>query len=131
LRQAKECLFRATEFCSNHSRNSLHAWVVDTAVCAYGPAMRGAVQIRPILGGSARVVGKTLLFSILTTLVVLEPLVSFICCFMMFGGIFAAIVFEVSAVGPRFPFLVIFGMSLAFGVLLLLYQVLIALLLKE
>lgn len=93
--------------------------------------MRGAVQSSAFLRGSVRVLGKTLLFPILTTLVLLEPLVSFVCCFMMFGGIFAAIAFEVSAVGPRFPFLVVFGMSLAFGVFLLLYQVLIALLLKE
>jgi hypothetical protein len=89
------------------------------------------VEIRPLLSASARVLGKMLLFPILTILVLLEPVVSFTCCFMALGGIFAAIVFEVSPVGPRFPFLVIFGMSLAFGALLLLYQALIMLLLKD
>ena len=34
----------------------------------------------------------------------------FVCGLMMYGGIFAAIVFEVSAVGPRFPFLFILGL---------------------
>lgn len=89
------------------------------------------MEIRPLLSAFARVLGKMLLFPILTTLLLLEPVVRFICCFMMFGGIFAAIVFEVSAAGPRFPFLAILSMSLAFGAFLLLYQALVALLLRD
>lgn len=95
------------------------------------PSARVVVEIRPLLSASARVLGKMLLFPILTTLVLLEPVVSFVCCFMMFGGIFAAVVFEVSAAGPQFPFLAVFSMSLAFGFFLLLYQALVALLLRS
>jgi len=89
------------------------------------------VKIHPILIAVFRILGKTLLLPILAALVMLEPIVSFLCCFMLFSGMFAAIVFEVSAVGPRFPFLVFFGISLAFGVFLLLYHALIALLLRD
>jgi hypothetical protein len=73
------------------------------------------------------VLGKLLLFPVLTTLVLLEPVISFVCCFLMFGGVFAAIVFEVSAAGSRFPFFVILGMSFGFGAFLLAYQFLISL----
>jgi hypothetical protein len=93
--------------------------------------MRVAILAHPLVCASARVLRKLLLFPILTTLVMLEPVVSFTCCLMMLGGIFAALVFEVSAVGPEFPFLLIAGVSLAFGVFLLLYHLLIALLLKD
>ncbi|QOJ31399.1 MAG: hypothetical protein HRU81_04390 [Gammaproteobacteria bacterium] len=88
------------------------------------------MKIHQVLRTSVRIVAKMLLVPILTTLVLLEPVVSFVCCFMMFGGVFAGILFEVSAVGPRFPFLVILWISLAFGALLILYHALIALLLK-
>lgn len=89
------------------------------------------MKIHPLLGTTARMLGKLLLLPILTTLILLLPIVSFICCFLMFGGMFAAIAFEVSAVGPKFPFLVVFGMSLAFGLFLLLYHALIWMLLRN
>jgi hypothetical protein len=50
---------------------------------------------------------------------------------MMFGGIFAAIVFEVSAVGPRFPFLFMLGLSLSFGVIYMLYQFLLTFVVRD
>jgi hypothetical protein len=36
-------------------------------------------------------------------------------------GLFVAVVFELSAVGPRFPFLAMVGASLALGELLIAY----------
>ena len=88
--------------------------------------MSVVANIHPVLTGSARVLWKVVLFPIAATLLLLEPVVGFVCGVMMFGGIFAAIVFEVSAVGPRFPFLVVLGLSLSFGVIYMLNQFLLA-----
>jgi hypothetical protein len=86
--------------------------------------MNAVANIHPVLSTPARVPVAVALF-------VLAPVVSFVCAVMMFGGIFAAIVFEVSAVGPRFPFLVVLGLSLGFGALFMLYQCLLALLVRD
>lgn len=75
-------------------------------------------------------VGRIGLLLLLPTLALLEPVVRYICCFLMFGGILVAVLFESSAVGPRFPFLVIFGISLAFGATALLYQMLLEMLVR-
>ena len=65
---------------------------------------------------------------ILAVLVLIEPVVRIVCSCALILGIIASVVFELSAVGPRFPFLVMIGASLGFGVFLVLYQGLIALL---
>ena len=67
---------------------------------------------------------------LLLVLGLLEPVVRAICGIAMVMGILVAIVFELSAVGPRFPFLWMIGMSLAFGLVLVLYEGLLGLLLE-
>jgi hypothetical protein len=65
---------------------------------------------------------------VLGALVLIEPVVRIVCSFALILGIIASIVFELSAVGPRFPFLLMFGASLGIGAFLVLYEGLIALL---
>jgi hypothetical protein len=67
---------------------------------------------------------------VLGALVLIEPVVRILCSCALILGIIASVVFELSAVGPRFPFLVMLGASLGFGALLILYEGLIALLAK-
>lgn len=64
-------------------------------------------------------------------MLLLEPIVNVVFGFLMFGGILASIAFEISAVGPRFPFLVMLGISLGFGVVLVLYHFVLALLVRD
>jgi len=61
----------------------------------------------------------------------LKPVVDFICGFMLIGGLFAAIAFELSAVGARFPFLQVAGLALAFGLFAALYQCALMLLVRD
>jgi hypothetical protein len=67
---------------------------------------------------------------VLGALVLIEPVVRIVCSCALILGIIASVVFELSAVGPRFPFLVMLGASLGFGAFLVLYEGLIALLSK-
>lgn len=93
--------------------------------------MNAIADIHPALTTSVRVLWKIVLCPIVVSLLLLEPIVGLVCGVMMFGGIFAAIVFEVSAVGPRFPFLFMLSMSLSFGVIYMLYQFLLAFLVRD
>lgn len=63
---------------------------------------------------------------IAAALLLLEPVVQFVCSFVMVVGIFVAIMFEISAVGPRFPFLQVAGISLSFGLVLMFYYFLLS-----
>jgi hypothetical protein len=67
---------------------------------------------------------------VLGALVLMEPVVRIVCSCALILGVIASVVFELSAVGPRFPFLVMLGASLGFGAFLVLYEGLIALLSK-
>jgi hypothetical protein len=93
--------------------------------------MNAVAHIHPMLTTSARVLWKAAWAPIVAALLLLEPIVGFVCGVMMFGGIFAAIVFEVSAVGSRFPFLFMLGLSLSFGVIYMLYQFLLTLVVRD
>lgn len=64
----------------------------------------------------------------LVVLTLLEPAVRWVCSVAMVLGIFASVVFEISAAGPRFPFLGMMATSLGFGIVLLCYYGLIGLL---
>jgi hypothetical protein len=59
-------------------------------------------------------------------LLALEPLLQFLCGFVVVVGVFVAVMFEISAVGPRFPFLQVTGICLSFGVILVLYYALLS-----
>lgn len=93
--------------------------------------MNAVAHIHPVLVTSARVLWKIVLLPIVAALILLEPIVTFVCGLMMFGGILAAIAFEVSAVGPRFPFLFMLSFSLSFGVIFVLYHFLLVFLVRD
>lgn len=63
-------------------------------------------------------------------LLLLEPLVRFLCASLMFLGILASVAFELSGAGARFPFLGMLAASLGFGMVYVLYSALLPLLLK-
>lgn len=75
---------------------------------------------------AVRVCWNVVRLPIAAALLMIEPLVQFVCGFFMVVGIFVAILFEISAVGPRFPFLQIAGISLGFGLVLMFYYFLLS-----
>jgi len=77
---------------------------------------------------TARLFWNALRIPVLGALVLIAPIVRFVCSCALVLGIIASVVFEVSAVGPRFPFLLMLGASLGFGAFLVLYEGLIAIL---
>jgi hypothetical protein len=64
-------------------------------------------------------------------LLALEPLVGFICGAGLVLGVLASILFEMSAVGPRFPFVKALCTSLSFGVILFLYYAALSLFVED
>jgi hypothetical protein len=93
--------------------------------------MNATPYAHPVLNTFARALLMIVRLPVLAILLLLEPVVNVICSAMVVLGMFAAVAFEVSAVGPRFPFLQMAAISLAFGVLLILYQSAIALLVSD
>lgn len=77
---------------------------------------------------TVRMLGKAVRLPLLGILMLLEPFVRFVFGGAMVLGVFASIAFEISAAGPRFPFLAMLGLSLGFGVALFLYYGLVSLL---
>jgi len=75
----------------------------------------------------ARQVVSRPLFALMT---LLEPIVAKVLSFALVLGVFTSIVFEFSAVGPQFDFLRMLALSLGFGIALVLYHGLLALLLS-
>jgi hypothetical protein len=86
---------------------------------------------RPFLATAVRVLWNAVRLPIAAILLALEPIVGFICGAGLVLGVLAAIIFEFSAVGPRFPFLKVSGISLAFGVILFLYYGLLSLFVED
>jgi hypothetical protein len=68
---------------------------------------------------------------IAAVLLALEPIVGFICGAGLVLGVLASILFEISAVGPRFPFVKALCISLSFGVILFLYYAALSLLVED
>ena len=95
------------------------------------PGMNATPYSHPVLSTLARALLMTVRVPVLALLLLLEPVVNVVCAAMVVLGMFAALAFELSAVGPRFPFLQVAAISLAFGVLLILYQSAIALLVSD
>jgi hypothetical protein len=67
---------------------------------------------------------------ILAALLLCEPIVQFICAAAMVLGVFGAIILQVSAIGAHFPLVGMLAFTVGFGVALILYYGLIALLLE-
>ena len=64
-------------------------------------------------------------------LLALEPIVGFICGAGLVLGVLASILFEISTVGPRFPFVKALCVSLSFGVILFLYYAALSLFVED
>ncbi|MGH8261826.1 MAG: hypothetical protein ACREUG_19275 [Steroidobacteraceae bacterium] len=64
-----------------------------------------------------KVVSLTLIAGLL-----LRPIVDAICGFVLVFGLVTAVAFELSAVGPRFPFLQVACMALEFGLFAAVYH---------
>jgi hypothetical protein len=92
--------------------------------------MSAAPYLHPSVEALARVVTIVRL-PIVAVLLLLEPVVNVVCGAGAVLGFVAALAFEVSAVGPRFPFLPVAALSLSLGALLILYHAAIALLVRD
>lgn len=88
-------------------------------------------EIHPALSASARMAWKVVSFPLIAGLLLLKPVVDVVCGFMLIGGLVAATAFELSAVGPRFPFLQVAGLALAFGLFAVLYQLVLMIIVRD
>jgi hypothetical protein len=86
---------------------------------------------RSPLVAAGRVLWNAIRLPIAGVLLLLEPIVRLICGLGLVLGVLASILFEISAVGPRFPFLKVLGISLSFCVILFLYYGLLSLFVKD
>jgi len=93
--------------------------------------MNAAPYPRPAFNSLARGLLGVVRLSVVAFLLLLEPIVNVVCGVMAVLGLLAAVAFELSAVGPRFPFLQVAAIALVFGVLLILYHSAIALLVRD
>jgi hypothetical protein len=69
--------------------------------------------------------------AVLGVLMLLEPVVRSLFGLAMILGVLVSVIFEFSAVGPRFPFLAMLAASLACGLVLFLYSGLVAWLVRQ
>ena len=90
------------------------------------PAMQIS-QTRSALASAAHLAWRAVRLPLVAVLTLLEPVVRFVFSLAMVLGFVAAIVFELSAAGPRFPFLQMLALSLGFGVALFAYYGLLSL----
>jgi len=88
-------------------------------------------HIHPALGASARMTWKVVSFPLIVGLMLLKPIVDALCSFVLVFGLVAAVAFEISAVGPRFPFLQVAGMALGFGLFAAVYHLVLMLLVED
>jgi hypothetical protein len=86
---------------------------------------------RPFPAGAGRVLWKAIRLPVAGVLLLLEPVVNFICSAGLVLGLIACVIFELSAVAPRFPLLKCLGISLSFGVILFLYYGLVSFFVRD
>jgi hypothetical protein len=86
---------------------------------------------RSFLAGAGRVLWNVIRLPIAIVLIQLEPIVGIICGLGLVLGVLTSILFEISAVGPRFPFLKVLGISLSFGLIFFLYCGLLSLFVED
>lgn len=68
---------------------------------------------------------------IAAVLLALEPIIGFICGAGLVLGVLASFLFEMSAVGQRFPFVKALCISLSFGMILFLYYAALSLFVED
>lgn len=93
--------------------------------------MNAVLDSRPLLNRLARALSTVLRLPIVALLLLFEPVVNVVCGAAAILGVLIAVVFELSAAGPRFPFIQVASISLAFGVILVLYHSVLALLVRD
>lgn len=86
---------------------------------------------RPFLATAVRALWNAVRLPIAAVLLMLEPVVGFICGAGLVLGLITCVIFELSAVAPRFPLLKCLGVSLSFGVILFLYYGLLSLFVED
>jgi len=86
---------------------------------------------RPLLAGTVRILWNAVRLPIAAALLALEPVVGLVCGAGLVLGILASVLFEMSAVGSRFPFAKVLGISLSFGVILFFYYWLLSLFVED
>jgi hypothetical protein len=86
---------------------------------------------RSLLAVAVRVLWNAVRLPIAAALLALEPVIGFVCGTGLVLGILVSVLFEMSAVGPRFPFAKVLGISLSFGVILFLYYGLLSLFVED
>jgi len=84
-----------------------------------------------LLSSAVRELWKAIRLPIAAVVLLLEPIVGFICGLGLMLGVLTSILFEMSAVGPKFPFVKVIGISFAFGVILFLYYGLASIFVKD
>jgi hypothetical protein len=84
-----------------------------------------------LLSALAGALWRAIRLPVVAVLLLIEPAINLVCGFAIFAGVVASVAFEFSAVGPRFPFWFVAGMSVSFAVVLVLYHLLLAFLVGE
>jgi hypothetical protein len=86
---------------------------------------------RSFLLGVGRVLWNVIRLPIMAVLLLLEPVVRFVCSAGFILGILTCIVWELSVAGPRFPLAKVLTISLSFPVILFLYYGLLSLFIRD
>lgn len=89
------------------------------------------ISIHPVVSTTLRVVVKTLLAPIVFGLALLEPILRYLAVLMVFVGVITATIWEMSAVGPTFPFLKFVATSFSGVVIYVLYYWLFSFLIAD
>jgi hypothetical protein len=87
----------------------------------------GASQAPEVLASLARMAWSVVRIPALAFLIVLEPVVGVVLAGLSLFGILVTFLFKWTSVDPRFPFWMMLGISIGFGVMLFLYEGLISL----
>jgi len=90
-------------------------------------AVTGIVSLQSLLIAIIRFAIRVVRLPLVALLALVEPVIRAAFSLAMVLGILAAVVFEISAVGPRFPFQEILTLSLGCGLALIAYYGLLSL----
>ena len=83
---------------------------------------------RSIASGGLRLVWNAVRLPLLAVLVFLAPVVEFVCGGLLLLGLLVSVAFKISAASAHFPFWPMVDLSLGFGLFVILYHAVIALL---
>jgi len=90
--------------------------------------MTALPQLRSITTGTIRIAWELVRLPLLAVLTLLAPVVQTLCAALMLLGLLVSFLFKISAVGPHFPLGLMVGVSFGFGLVIVAWHALIALL---